>query len=107
MTNGAHNFKKECFLCKSCPISRHLNGFLKYPENPILIAVDKQGLYFIQRLQGACLVFFCSHHDLSFCFLREIWVLYASQVHFNAAIQLTHVLQEIGASKIFVLHVQI
>lgn len=85
---------------------QYVNELGAYPEhNPILITTDPQSLGFIRRLQGVCLGCLDAsfHYDLSFCFLREVWVLYSSESHFQTALSLAQAIQGIGASHILIL----
>lgn len=77
-----------------------------YPNvSPILIAIDGYALCSMRRLQGVCL--FCEqpyyHYDFSFCFEREVWVLYSQKAKFDAAMQLARTIQLAGASKALVM----
>lgn len=84
---------------------RYFSDLSRYPKaNPIFIAVDWAILRFIRR-NGICLL--CDKspacYDLSFCYQREIWVLYSHQDYFAAAMRLAQVIQLNGAKKILVL----
>jgi hypothetical protein len=84
----------------------YFNDLARHPTtNPILIASDWHGVNFIRNRKGICLL--CNkspeYYDLSFCYQREIWVLYSSQTHFPTALQLGRTIQLSGASKVLVL----
>ena len=82
---------------------RYFSDLAKHPEaNLILIAVDLIALKTIRRLRGVCL--FCDKeagdYDLTFCFQREVWVLYAHSTKAILAWQLASAVQLNGANKI-------
>ncbi len=80
-------------------LARHPNA------NPILIAIDWRSVNFIRNHKGICLLCDKSpcYYDLSFCYQREIWVLYSCQEHFLTAMRLGRNIQLSGASKVLVL----
>ncbi len=75
--------------------------------NPLFITVDWRCLNFFKRHRGICLL--CkknngfSFYDLSFCYRREIWVLYISENDQALALQLGHHIQKEGAHTIKVI----
>lgn len=73
--------------------------------NPVLIAVDKNSFNYIKRFHGVCLL--CEKnndfYDLSFCFEREVWVLYNREQKFLSAMQLARAIQLNGANKVMVI----
>lgn len=76
-----------------------------YPKtNPLFIATDKTSFNFIRRLNGICLLAnkFMNYEELSFCYQREIWVIYSHTEYFSFAMELAHILQSKGANKILV-----
>jgi hypothetical protein len=84
---------------------RYFNDLLRYPKaNPVFIAVDWPSVNFIRR-SGICLL--CekspTFYNLSFCYQREMWVLYSQQDYFSAAVRLAQAIQQSGAKKILVL----
>jgi hypothetical protein len=84
---------------------RYFDDLLRYPKsNPVFITVDWASLHYIRR-SGICLL--CekspTFYDFSFCYQREMWVLYSHQHYFHAAMQLAQALQQSGAKKILVL----
>lgn len=74
------------------------------PDNPILIAVDKASSNYIRRLNGICLLCERSyeHYELSFCYQREVWVLYSRVDNFVDAMNFAHAIAQLGANKIYV-----
>jgi hypothetical protein len=84
----------------------YFNDLARYPAtNPILIAPDWRGVNFIRCRKGICLL--CNkspeYYDFSFCYQREIWVIYSCQPYFFNAMQLARTIQLSGASKILIL----
>lgn len=81
-----------------------------YPVgNPIFMAVDRLSLQRIRSSKGVCL--YCpepaEHYALSFCFQREVWVLYAHVSLFSRAMDLAQAIQWQGASQTLVLRIRI
>lgn len=81
-----------------------------YPDsNPILITMEYVCSRRIQGYGGICLV--CQmpiqSYDLSFCFRREVWVLYSHERHLFAALQLAQLLQQGGAAEITIIHLNL
>jgi hypothetical protein len=77
----------------------------KYPtNNPLFIAIDWGCLNFFKQYRGICLFFKKSHrfsfYDLSFCYRREIWVIYTLIEDQAIALELGHHIQLAGASTI-------
>ncbi len=76
--------------------------------NPIFITVDWRCLKFIMNHRGICL--FCknnynvSAYDFSFCFNRDVWVLYSTQNTYSLSMQLGQTIQLAAASKVLVIH---
>ena len=78
----------------------------EYPlYNPILISVDWNCLNYIRKYSGVCLLcnFLPSMYDLSFCFGREIWVLYSNPYDLDQALVLARSIQLAGAEKVDIL----
>lgn len=95
------NNRNKLSLAKYHPI--YFNDLERYPRmNPIFIAIDWQGVNFIRRHRGNCLL--CDkpseYYDLSFCYQREVWVLYSSQTSYLPAMKLARNIQLSGASKV-------
>lgn len=85
---------------------RYFSDLAKRSEaNLILIAVDLIALKTIRRLHGVCL--FCDKeaydYDLTFCFQREIWILYAHKSKAKLAWPLARAVQLSGAHRILVM----
>ncbi len=83
-----------------------MNASMHYPNlNPILIAADRESFNFIRQLKGACLFYQKSleSQTISFCYQREVWVLYALIKNFTVAMQLARTVQLTGSSKILVI----
>jgi len=77
----------------------------RYPRmNPILMTLDRKTLHRIHQHRGHCL--FCprpiADYTLSFCFQREIWVLYSDKNLFERSVLLASALQAQGAANILV-----
>jgi len=86
----------------------YFSDLQKYPKaNPLFITVDYRCLHYIRSHYGICL--FCkkddslSMYDLSFCYKREIWVLYLSPHDYIRAMQLGRRIQLTGATRIRVI----
>lgn len=75
--------------------------------NPLFITVDHRCLNYIKSHHGVCLFFkkrnALSVYDLSFCYKREIWVLYLSPHDYIRAMQLGRSIQLTGATGIRVI----
>ncbi len=84
----------------------YFNDLLRYPNvNPLCITADTHSLRFNHRLKGLCL--YCNAHpdnyDLSFCYQREVWVLYSQPGQFAKAMSLAQAVQSSGAAKILLI----
>lgn len=88
------------YLSNQIPL--YLDELKKYPvDNPIFIAIDTSCLKFIRHLKGVCLL--CDKppyfYDLSFCFEREVWILFSAVSLTHQAIELAQAVQLSGAKK--------
>jgi hypothetical protein len=89
---------------------QYLSLLQEYPNrDPILISIDSPTQTYISRLNGMSLL--CDHpavnYELSFCFQKEIWVLYSRSGQFEKAMRLAQAIQLSGAKKIIVLHIKL
>jgi len=83
-----------------------MNSPLQHPDrDPILIAADRESFNFIRQLKGACLFYqkTLEPEVISFCYQREVWVLYALIKNFTMAMQLARTVQLTGSRKILVI----
>lgn len=92
------------------PYPLYITQLKYYPtENPILIAIDKNCSDFIRRLNGICLLCEKSneHYELSFCYQREVWVLYSCQDNLLDAMNFAYAIVKVGGIKIYVILVRL
>jgi hypothetical protein len=88
------------YFCNQMPL--YWDELKKYPiDNPIFIAADILSLQFIRHFKGVCLL--CdkapNSYDFSFCFEREVWVLFSQVSLTHHAVQLAQIIQFSGAKK--------
>ncbi len=75
--------------------------------NPIFITVDRRCLKYIKSHRGICL--YCNHnqlisaYDFSFCYNRDVWILYSIRNYFPISMQLGQIIQLSAASKVLVI----
>lgn len=66
------------------------------------IAIDWDSFNYFKRMKSACL-FYRHLRALSFCYQREIWVLYSHMKYFEAAMHFARRAQQAGSSKVSVM----
>ncbi|HVV68194.1 MAG TPA: hypothetical protein VHE99_04030 [Gammaproteobacteria bacterium] len=95
---------------QTLPYPSYYQELLHFPKvNPLSITADIHSLRFTHRLKGQCL--FCKEHpsryNLSFCYQREVWVMYSKPCQFNEAMALAQAVQASGAGKILLVLIAI
>lgn len=88
---------------------RYFDDLQRYPKaNPIFITVDWASVRYIRR-SGVCLLCEKSsmYYDFSFCYQREIWILYSHDVYFLRAMKLGQAIQQNAAKKILVMSIAV
>ncbi len=78
------------------------NPALKWGD-PVFLAVDWPSWHCIHRLKGRCRYYSEVSADFSFCFQREVWVLYAKRAYFSRALHLGYAVQAHNAEKILLI----
>ncbi len=83
----------------------YFSDLQKHPQASLLfMTVDWRCLNYIRNSKGICLFFKkeneLSLYDLSFCYKREIWILYLSPHDYISTMQLARNVQLTGATEI-------
>ena len=98
----------QLFVLKQYPL--YTSELKNYPkDNPVLIAIDQASSDYIRRLNGICLLCEKSYeqYELSFCYKREVWVLYSCQANHMDGINFACTIAKMGAIKIFVIFIRL
>ncbi len=74
-------------------------------HDPVLLAVDWPSWYCIHRLDGQCRYYAETPtvKNLSFCFQREVWIVYARHASLRRALHLGYAVQANNAQKILLI----
>jgi len=88
----------------------HADQLLKQPKaSPVFITIDWQCLNYIKSHSGLCL--YCSKKhplsgfDFSYCYKREMWVVYSKQHYYARSLQLGRHIQLAGAKKVLIISI--
>lgn len=82
----------------------------KSTASPVFISFDWHCFKFIKNRGGICL--FCKNkyaltqYDFSFCYQREMWVIFVHAYDYNHAIQLGRHVQLSGATKVLIIPIK-